>query len=161
LGYKNKLASPKLVKIVVGSGIGSALKKDKNKGDLIIDRLSKITGQKPSIRGAKKSIAGFKIRQGDPVGATVTLRGSRMYKFLDKLIDISLPRSKDFRGINKKSVDNIGNLTIGLREHSIFPETSNEELKDVFGLSISLISTAKSKEEALKFFEFIGIPFKK
>ena len=160
-GYKNKMAAPKLLKVVVSSGTGSGIKKDKNRGDLIADRLAKITGQKTAVKAAKKSIATFKLRQGEPVGVMVTLRGARMYSFLDKFLNVSLPRTKDFRGIDKKSVDNIGNLTIGLKEHTIFPETADEELKDVFGLAITLVSTAKNKAEATEFFHLIGIPLKK
>jgi large subunit ribosomal protein L5 len=126
-----------------------------------MDRLTKITGQRPTVRSAKKSVASFKVRQGDPIGVAVTLRGARMNHFLDKLIHIAIPRTKDFRGIDPKAVDNIGNMTIGIKEHSIFPETSDEDLKDVFGFAITLVSTAKGKEEALKFFTHLGIPFKK
>jgi large subunit ribosomal protein L5 len=160
-GYKNKMATPKLVKVVVSSGTGTGIKKDKNRNDFVLDRLSKITGQKPNTRGSKKSVASFKVREGDPIGVTVTLRGARMYGFLDKLLDVSLPRTKDFRGIDRKIVDSVGNATIGMREHTIFPETADEELKDVFGLAITIVTTAKNKEEAIAFFELIGVPFKK
>ncbi len=159
-GYKNKLASPCMVKIVVSSGTGSGMKKDRNKNDTVAERLARITGQKPSLRSAKQSVASFKIREGDPVGLTVTLRGARMMNFLEKLIHIALPRTKDFRGLDKKAVDNIGNMTIGIKEHTIFPETADEDLKDVFGLAVTLVSTAKSKAEATAFFEHLGIPFK-
>ncbi|MFA6397399.1 MAG: 50S ribosomal protein L5 [Candidatus Paceibacterota bacterium] len=160
-GYKNKMASPKMVKVVLNSGTGSGVKKDKNRNDFILGRLAKMTGQKGSIRGAKKSIASFKTREGDPVGVVVTLRGGRMYSFLDKLFNIVIPRTKDFRGLTRKSVDNIGNMTFSIKEHTIFPETADEELKDVFGMGVTLVTTAKSKEEAIKFFEAIGVPFKK
>ena len=159
--YKNAIAAPKLKKIVLNVGTGTAIKKDKNKNELIADRLAKITGQKPAMRGAKKSIASFKIRLGDPIGIVATLRGKRMYAFLEKLINVALPRTKDFRGISRKAVDNVGNLTIGIKEHTIFPETADEDIKDVFGLSITLVSTAKNKEEGLAFYELLGIPFKK
>ena len=159
--YKNAIAAPKLKKIVLNVGTGTAIKKDKNKNELIADRLAKITGQKPAMRGAKKSIASFKIRLGDPIGIVATLRGKRMYAFLEKLINVALPRTKDFRGISRKAVDNVGNLTIGIKEHTIFPETADEDIKDVFGLSITLVSTAKNKEEGFAFYELIGIPFKK
>lgn len=160
-GYRNVMASPHLVKVVVSSGTGSGIKRNKDFNTLVMDRLSKITGQKPATRGAKKSVASFKIRLGDPIGVLVTLRGSRMYGFLDKLFNVAIPRTKDFRGIDKKSVDNIGNLTISIKEHTIFPETGDEELKDVFGLAITLVSSAKTKEEATDFFELIGVPFKR
>jgi large subunit ribosomal protein L5 len=160
-GYKNIMASPHLVKVVVASGTGSGLKKNKDHNKLVIDRLTKITGQKPATKAAKKSIATFKIRIGDPVGVMVTLRGARMYGFLDKLIDVAIPRTKDFRGVERKIVDNIGNLTMSIKEHTIFPETGSEDIKDVFGLAITIVTTAKTKPEATEFFELIGIPFKK
>lgn len=159
--YKNTMAAPKLKKVVLNVGTGTAVKKDKNKNDAISDRLAKITGQKPSLRGAKQSIASFKIRQGDPVGVMVTLRGKRMYAFLEKLFNVALPRTKDFRGISRKVVDNIGNLTIGIKEHTIFPETADEDIKDVFGLAITIVSSAKTKPEGFAFFELLGVPFKK
>ncbi|HPS21273.1 MAG TPA: 50S ribosomal protein L5 [Candidatus Paceibacterota bacterium] len=159
--YKNVMAAPKLKKVVLNVGTGTMMKKDKNRNDMISDRLAKITGQKPATRGAKKSISSFKIRQGDPVGVTVTLRGKRMYAFLEKLFNIALPRTKDFRGLSNKAVDDIGNLTIGIKEHTIFPETADEDIKDVFGLAITLVSSAKSKKEGIEFFELVGVPFKK
>lgn len=160
-GYTNALAVPRLTKMVVSAGIGSGMKKDRDRADKVRERLAKITGQKPSLRGAKKSVASFKIRTGDPVGLSVTLRGTRMYAFLDKLIHIALPRTKDFRGIASTSVDGMGNMTLGIKEHSIFPETADEDLRDIFGLSITLVSTAKTKKEAEAFFTHLGIPFKK
>jgi large subunit ribosomal protein L5 len=159
--YKNSMAAPKIKKVVVNTGTGTAMKKDKNKNDAIALRLGKITGQKASLRGAKQSISSFKVRQGDPIGAMVTLREKRMYAFLEKLINVALPRTKDFRGIKRDAVDNIGNLTIGIKEHTIFPETADEDIKDVFGLSITLVSSAKTKAEGLAFFEALGVPFKK
>jgi len=160
-GYKNLMASPRLVKVVVASGTGSGIKRNKDHNKLVLDRLTKITGQKPATKSAKKSIASFKIRLGDPVGVMVTLRGERMYGFLNKLINVAIPRTKDFRGIDRKIVDNIGNLTMSIKEHTIFPETGDEELKDVFGLAVTIVTTAKTKEEATDFFEQIGVPFKK
>jgi large subunit ribosomal protein L5 len=160
-GYKNKMSSPRLQKVVINVGTGTLMKKDKNKNDDIALRLEKITGQKPAKRGAKKSISSFKIRQGDPVGVVVTLRGKRMYAFLEKLFNIALPRTKDFRGVNRSGVDAIGNLSLGIKEHTIFPETADEDIKDVFGLSINIVSTAKNKKEGTAFFELLGTPFKK
>ena len=113
------------------------------------------------MRQAKKSIAIFKIRAGDQIGVAVTLRGTRMYSFLDKLLNIALPRTKDFRGLERKIVDDMGNITIPVKEHTIFPETGDEELKDVFGMAITIVTSAKNKKEATKFFEIIGVPFKK
>ena len=159
--YKNSMAAPKMVKVVLNVGTGTAIKKDKNKNDAIGERLAKITGQKGALRGAKQSIASFKVRQGDPIGVIVTLRGKRMYAFLEKLINVALPRTKDFRGTNPSAVDNVGNLTIGIKEHTIFPETADEDIKDIFGLAITLVSTAKNKKEGKTFFELIGVPFKK
>jgi large subunit ribosomal protein L5 len=157
-GYANVNASPRLVKIVVSSGVGKA---DKTKKALVEDRLARITGQKAAPRAAKQSIAQFKMRQGDIIGFQVTLRGTRMNEFLDKLIHITLPRTRDFRGLNISGVDEMGNLTIGIKDHTIFPETADEDLKDVFGMAITLVSTAKSKTEAEAFFRYLGIPFKK
>lgn len=159
--YKNTMAAPHLVKIVVAVGTGSGIKRDKDRNTFVMGRLAKITGQKPATRGAKKSIASFKVRLGDPIGVMVTLRGARMYGFLDKLINVAIPRTKDFRGIDRKVVDNIGNLTMSIKEHTIFPETGDEELKDVFGMAVTLVTTAKTKQEALDYFEFLGVPFKK
>lgn len=165
--YKNALAAPRMQKIVINTGTGTAIKKparaggDKNKNDAIGERLAKITGQKAVFKGAKQSIASFKVRQGDPIGVLVTLRGGRMYAFLEKLINVALPRTKDFRGIARSAVDNIGNLTIGIKEHTIFPETADEDIRDVFGMSITLVSSARNKKEGLALFELLGIPFKR
>lgn len=157
--YKNPMQSPRLVKIILSSGIGSF--KDKKKIDIVKDRLSKIAGQKITTKGAKKSVASFKVREGDPVGSMVTLRGARMYSFLDKLLNIALPRTKDFRGLSTSSIDGMGNISLGLKEHTIFPETTDEELKDVFGIGVTVVTTAKSKKEAEVFFKKLGFPFKK
>lgn len=159
--YKSSSASPKIKKVVINVGTGSGSKKNKEINNFVLDRLAKITGQKGALRGAKKSVSAFKIRQGDSVGVVVTLREKRMYSFLEKFFSVALPRTKDFRGINKKAVDDIGNLTIGIKEHTIFPETADEDIKDVFGMSITIVSSAKSKKEAMTFFELLGVPFKK
>ncbi|MEK7585950.1 MAG: 50S ribosomal protein L5 [Patescibacteria group bacterium] len=159
--YKGSMAAPHLVKVVVASGTGSGIKRDKDRNKFVMERLAKITGQKPATRGAKKSVATFKIRLGDPIGVLVTLRGARMYGFLDKLINVAIPRTKDFRGIERKIVDDIGNLTMSIKEHTIFPETGDEDIKDLFGLAVTIVTTAKTKAEATEFFELIGIPFKK
>lgn len=158
-GYKNPMQAPRIVKVIVSAGVGSF--KDKNKFKVVEDRLARITGQKAATRGAKVSIASFKSRQGDTVGYQVTLRGSRMYDFLDRLVNIALPRTKDFRGISAKSADEMGNYTLGMKEHNVFPETSDEELKDVFGLAITIVTTAKSRDEVVDFLKFLGFPFKK
>jgi large subunit ribosomal protein L5 len=157
--YKNAMQAPKFTKVVINVGVGSL--KDKKKIDVIVDRLTKISGQKPSLRGSKKSIASFKVRQGDPVGLTVTLRGARMFAFIDKLVFVAFPRTKDFRGLAKKGIDEMGNYSIGIKENTIFPETSDEDLKDVFGMTITVGTTANNKKEALAFLTYIGFPFKK
>ncbi|MCC7004327.1 50S ribosomal protein L5 [Candidatus Nomurabacteria bacterium] len=158
--YKNVMQTPKIKKAVVNVGVGSL--KDKKKGEaVIVDRLTKITGQKPSARPSKKSIASFKVRQGDIVGYQVTLRGKRLEDFLNRFLNVALPRTKDFRGISDKAIDEMGNITVGIKEHIIFPETTDEELKDVFGMAITFTTTAKNKEEAKAYFEILGFPFKK
>jgi len=159
LGYTNLMEAPKVTKVVVSVGTGSV--KDKKKNELIADRLSKITGQKASVRPSKKSVASFKVREGDPVGLVVTLRGARMFGFLDKLLNIAFPRTKDFRGLSSRGIDEMGNMTIGIKEHTIFPETADEELKDVFGMGVTIVTTAKDKKEARAFFEYLGFPLKK
>ena len=158
-GYKNLMQTPRILKVVVSTGVGSF--KDKTKFKVVEDRLARITGQKPAPRGAKVSIASFKSRQGDVVGYQVTLRGSRMFDFLDRLVNLALPRTKDFRGISPDAVDEMGNYTLGIKEHNIFPETSDEELKDVFGLAVTIVTTTKSKDEVVAFLTHLGFPFKK
>ena len=155
-GYTSPMQGPRIQKVIVSSGVGK--KRDKKQLELIEDRLAKITGQKPSSRAAKTSIAAFKVREGDTVGLQITLRGARMYDFLDKLIHIALPRTRDFRGLNAKTIDDMGNLTIGIKEHTIFPETSDEDLKDVFGFAVTVVTTAKTKDEAEAFFRHLGLP---
>jgi len=158
-GYINPMQTPKIVKVVISTGTGKI--QDKGKIELIQDRLTKITGQKSAPRGAKKSIASFKIRQGDTIGFQITLRGPRMYDFLDRFLTIALPRTRDFRGISPSAIDEMGNITLGILEHTIFPETADEELKDIFGLSVTIVTTAKTKKEAQALFAYLGIPFKK
>lgn len=160
-GYANAMEAPRLEKVVVSVGIGSGMKKDRKRDELVMDRLGKITGQKALVGKAKKAIATWKTREGEPLGLSVTLRGKRMYLFLEKFLNVSLPRTKDFKGVDRSVVDDMGNMTIGVKEHSIFPETAEEDLKDVFGLGITVVTTAKSKEEATAFFELLGVPFKK
>ncbi|MBU6490693.1 50S ribosomal protein L5 [Patescibacteria group bacterium] len=155
-GYTSAMQSPRISKVVVSSGVGK--KRDKKQIELIEDRLAKITGQKPALRAARLSIASFKVREGDTVGLQITLRGSRMYDFLDKLIHIALPRTRDFHGIAASAVDDMGNLTIGIKEHTIFPETPDEDLKDVFGFAVTIVTTASTKAEAESFFRHVGVP---
>jgi len=158
-GYKSSMQSPKIEKVVINVGVGSF--KDKQKNKIVLDRLAKITGQKAMERGAKVAIANFKSRQGDVVGYSVTLRGARMYDFLERLIHISLPRTKDFRGISDTAADEMGNYTLGIKEHTIFPETADEELKDVFGMAITIVTSARSKKEVIALMRHLGFPFKK
>jgi len=160
-GYTNKLQAPRVEKVIINVGTGKRAKVDRNWNALVADRLANITGQKSATRGAKQSIAGFKIRQGDAVGQTITLRGPRMYHFLDKLVHIALPRTKDFQGLKRSSVDSMGNFTLGIKEHTIFPEASDEDLKDVFGLSITIVTSSSNKAEATKLFEHLGFPLQK
>lgn len=158
-GYKNRMQAPRIEKVVVGAGVGRV--SDKKQKELIEDRLAKITGQKAAARGAKQSIASFKLRQGDIVGYQVTLRGARMYHFLDKLIHVALPRTRDFRGLKVSSIDEMGNYTLGIRENTIFPEASDEDLRNVFGLGITIVTTAKTKDEAIALLRHIGMPLEK
>ncbi len=159
-GYKNKMEAPSIVKVVVSSAFGKASDR-KKRGELVADRLAKITGQKPMARQAKTSIAAFKLRDGEIIGSSVSLRGNRMYAFLDKLFNGAIPRMRDFRGFDKKSIDAMGNYTMGIPEHTIFPETPDEEIRDVFGMAITITTTARTPKEAEKFLEEIGVPFKK
>ena len=158
-GYTSPMQAPKVSKISISVGVGK-MNKDKKRLELIQERLASITGQAPSTRVAKKAIANFKSRAGDTVGYAITLRGARMQAFLDKLIHIVIPRMKDFRGINAKAIDEMGNITIGIREHTVFPETADEDSKDVFGLAITLTTTAKNKKEAESFLRHLGLPLR-
>ncbi|MES2749093.1 MAG: 50S ribosomal protein L5 [Patescibacteria group bacterium] len=155
-GYTNVMQAPKVEKIVVSIGTGRV--QDKQKEALIRDRLALITGQKPSPRPAKQSIASFKLREGEIIGYQVTMRGARMQHFLEKLISIALPQTRDFRGLRTTSIDEMGNITLGIKEHTIFPECAEEEIKDVFSLAITIVTTAKNKKEAEAFLRHIGLP---
>lgn len=158
-GYVNVMQTPKIVKIVISCGVGK-VNKDKKRMELIVDRLARFTGQAPAPRAARKSIANFKSRTGDVVGYQVTLRGSRAASFFQKLVHIVLPRVKDFRGISAKAIDEMGNITIGLKEHTVFPETSDEDAKDVFGVAITIATTAKNASEAESFLRHVGLPLR-
>lgn len=157
--YKNVNQAPTIEKVVVSVGTGRV--DDKAKIALIQDRLALITGQKAAPRPAKQSIASFKLREGDIIGYQVTLRGARMIHFLDKLIHIALPQTRDFRGLKTTSIDDMGNYTIGIKESSIFPETADEDIKDVFGMSITLVTSANTKAEAEALLRHVGLPLKK
>ncbi len=159
-GWTNAMQAPRVEKVVVSVGVGK-MAKEKGRQDTVADRLSKITGQKAAPRAAKKAIATFKTRLGDRVGYQVTLRGKRAEDFLNRLVHIALPRTKDFRGISDGAIDEMGNYTLGIKENSVFPETSDEELKDVFGMAVTIVTTAKNKKEAKAYLEHLGFPFKK
>ena len=158
-GYKNVMAISKVEKIVVNMGLGEATSNAKI-ADVGADELSRITGQKSVIRRATKSIAQFKLRQGMPVGAMVTLRGERMYEFLDRLISIALPRVRDFRGVSPKGFDGRGNYTLGLRDQLLFPEIDYMKVDKARGMNVSVVTTAKTDEEARKLLQFLGMPFR-
>ncbi|MCK5211566.1 50S ribosomal protein L5 [Candidatus Parcubacteria bacterium] len=160
LGYKNDLEAPKLTKVVINVGFGRH-SKEKQYIEAVVNGLKRISGQQPILTKAKKSISSFKIREGMTIGAAVTLRGKRMYDFVDKLINVSFPRVRDFRGISEKGVDRNGNMTVGFKEHLAFPEIMADEVENVFGLEVCLATTAKTKEEGLALFKLMGFPFKK
>ena len=158
-GYSNVMQAPKLEKIVVNMGVGEA-SQDSRRLDGAMEDLARITGQKPQLRRARKSIAGFKIRDGMPVGARVTLRGERMWEFLDRLITIALPRVRDFRGISPRSFDGRGNFALGLREQTIFPEISYDSIDTTRGLDVAVVTTAETDEEARELLRMLGMPFR-
>lgn len=158
-GYKNDHQVPKLVKVVLNMGVGEASHNSKI-ADTIEAQLTKIAGQKAVVTKAKKSIASYKLREGMPVGAMATLRGDRMYDFLQKLICVVLPRIRDFRGISAKSFDGRGNYTLGLKEQALFPEITYEEVDLVKGMNVSVITTAETDEEARELLRLLGMPFK-
>ncbi|GAE31502.1 50S ribosomal protein L5 [Halalkalibacter hemicellulosilyticus] len=158
--YSSVMGVPKLEKIVVNMGVGDAVSNAKAL-DKAVDELTEITGQKPLITKAKKSIAGFKLREGMPIGAKVTLRGERMYQFLDKLITVALPRVRDFRGVSKKAFDGRGNYTLGVKEQLIFPEVDYDKVDKVRGMDVVLVTTAETDEEARELLTQMGMPFQK
>jgi large subunit ribosomal protein L5 len=158
--YKSVMEVPKLEKIVINMGVGDAVANAKAL-DNAVEELTQLSGQKPVITKAKKSIAGFRLREGMPIGAKVTLRGERMYEFLDKLISVSLPRVRDFRGISKKSFDGRGNYTLGVKEQLIFPEIDYDKVSKVRGMDIVIVTTANTDEEARELLTSFGMPFQK
>ena len=158
-GYANTMAIPKIRKVVINMGLGEATSNAKIV-DTAADELSKISGQKATVRRAKKSIAAFKVREGMPVGAMVTLRGERMYEFLDRLMSIALPRVRDFKGISPKGFDGRGNYTLGLRDQIIFPEIDYMKVDKARGMNVSVVTSAKTDEEARKLLQLIGLPFR-
>lgn len=158
-GYKSTMAIPRIQKVVVNVGIGKVIKENE-KIEEIVNSITAITGQKPVKTKAKKAIAGFKIREGMEVGVKVTLRGNRMWQFIDRVVDATLPRTRDFQGINRKAVDSKGNLNIGLREHIIFPEISPEKVRHIFGMQITVSTNANTQQEGLELFKLLGFPIK-
>jgi large subunit ribosomal protein L5 len=158
-GIQNPMRIPKLEKIVVNMGVGEAVQNSRAL-DGAMEDLARITGQKPQLRRARRSIAGFKIREGMPVGARVTLRGERMWEFLDRLITIALPRVRDFRGISSRSFDGRGNFALGLREQTIFPEVSYDSIDATRGLDVAVVTTAETDEEARELLRMLGMPFR-
>jgi large subunit ribosomal protein L5 len=158
-GYKNVMQVPKIEKVVVNMGVGEATG-DAKVLDAAVSDLSQITGQKPLITRAKKSIAAFKLRAGVAIGAKVTLRGERMYYFLDKLFNISLPRIRDFRGVSTRAFDGRGNYTLGIREQLIFPEINIDKVDKVRGMDICIVTTARTDEEARELLRLLGLPFR-
>ncbi|PIR41922.1 MAG: 50S ribosomal protein L5 [Candidatus Yanofskybacteria bacterium CG10_big_fil_rev_8_21_14_0_10_37_15] len=156
---KNVMAVPKVQKIAINVGIGKVIKDDKVVQRIFKD-ISAISGQKPVFKKAKKSISGFKIREGVKVGISATLRGKRMYDFMDRLISIALPRSKDFRGIKTENFDRMGNLNIGIKESSIFPELNYENMKDIFPLEVTVVTMAKNVGKGIKLLKLIGFPIR-
>jgi large subunit ribosomal protein L5 len=158
-GYKNVMAIPKIQKVVVNMGLGEATGNAKIV-DVGADELARVTGQKPVVTRAKKSIAQFKVRKGMPIGAMVTLRGDRMWEFLDRLISIALPRVRDFRGVSPRGFDGRGNYTLGLKDQLLFPEIDYMKVDKARGMNISVVTTAKTDEESRKLLQLLGMPFR-
>ena len=159
LGFTNPMQAPKLDKIVVNMGLGEAI----NNGKIIdasVEQLSAITGQKPVVTKARKSIANFKLRQGQSIGAMVTLRGDRMYEFFDRLVSIALPRVRDFKGVSPKAFDGKGNYTLGVREQIIFPEINYDKVEKIKGMNITVVTTARNDEEGRALLRHLGMPFR-
>src|SRR5450755_893490 len=159
-GYSTPMQAPRIDKVTVNMGVGEA-KQDSKMLDAAAEQLATITGQKPNIRRARKSIAQFKVREGMPVGVAVTLRGERSYEFLDRLMSIAIPRIRDFRGLNPRSFDGRGNYSLGVREQIIFPEVDYDEIDQVRGLDITITTTAAGDEESFALLEALGMPFAK
>jgi large subunit ribosomal protein L5 len=158
-GYKSPMAVPKITKVIVNMGLGSDAVADVKVLDKAVDELGLITGQKPVITKARKSIAGFKLREGMPIGCMVTLRKDRMYEFLERLINVALPRVRDFKGVAPNAFDGRGNYTLGIREQIIFPEINYDKVDKLRGLSVCVITTAKTDEEGFQLLKELGMPF--
>jgi large subunit ribosomal protein L5 len=158
-GYQNVMAVPRIEKVVVNMGLGEATGNAKII-DTGADELARVTGQKPVVRRARKSVAQFKVRQGQAIGTMVTLRGDRMWEFLDRLVSIALPRVRDFKGVSPKGFDGRGNYTLGLRDQLLFPEIDYMKVDKARGMNVSVVTTARTDEEARKLLQFIGMPFR-
>ncbi len=156
-GYRNPLMVPRVEKVVVNIGVNTSVEKDVFKA--VTEELARITGQRPLITKSRKSISNFKLRDGMPIGAKVTLRGARMYEFLDRLINVALPRIRDFRGVSAKSFDGFGNYTLGLKEQTIFPEINPDSVKKVQGMDITIVTSAETDDEARELLRLMGMPF--
>ena len=159
LGRTNRLSLPRLQKIVVNMGVGKALQ-DKNRMEQAVDQLAQITGQRPQVTRAKKAVSAFRLREGNEIGCRVTLRGRRMYEFLDRLISIALPRIRDFRGVNPRSFDGHGNYSLGLTEQSVFPEVDPDKVTFVQGMDITFVTSTTSDDEARELLRGFGMPFR-
>lgn len=157
-GYKNVMQIPAVNKVIINMGVGEATS-DSKAMDAAVNELTIISGQKPVVTKARKSIAAFKLREGMPIGCKVTLRGQRMYEFLDKLFNISLPRIRDFQGVSSKAFDGRGNYTLGVREQLIFPEINYDKVDKIRGMNIVIVTTAKTDEEAFELLKLMGMPF--
>jgi large subunit ribosomal protein L5 len=157
-GYSNPMQVPKLEKVVLNMGLGEAVQNPKAIDGALTD-LSKIAGQRPSVRRARRSVSNFKLREGMPIGAAVTLRGDRMYEFLDRFFAFSIPRIRDFRGLSTDSFDGRGNYSVGIREQIVFPEIEYDQIDEVRGLDVTIVTTAQTDEEALEMLRLLGMPF--
>jgi len=159
-GIENRMAVPRLVKIVINCGVGEAVT-DRKRLEDIAGNIGAITGQRPVLTKARKSISNFKLRDGMPIGAKVTLRRSRMYEFVDRFVNLALPRSRDFQGISDKGFDGRGNYTVGIKEHSIFPEIDTDKIDQIHGMDITFVTTAENDEQAYALLKSFGVPFVK
>lgn len=161
LKLKNKLASPRVTKVTINVGIGSYIQAHNKDYSKIVENITALSGQKPVVAKAKKAISNFKIRKNDPIGIMVTLRGKRMYDFLNKLINVVFPRVRDFRGISKKAFDGKGNYAVGFKEHIMFPEVAQDDLTKIHGIQINIVTSAQTDEQGYELLKALGFPFRK
>ena len=158
-GYENNMAVPRVTKVIVNAGVGKSLD-NKKLLDQVVEDIAAITGQKPVLKLAKKSISSFKIREGLPIGVAVTLRGERMYEFMDRMISVAIPRIRDFRGLSQDSFDGRGNYSVGIKEHIVFPEINTDSVTNIFGLQVTVVTTAKTDKESRRLLTLMGFPIK-